>query len=47
MTAPGPLELVGDDDAPTCVDGVCAVPAPRSAHEDDPVPAPRTAADRS
>lgn len=22
----GPLEIVGDEDAPVCVDGVCAVP---------------------
>jgi hypothetical protein len=22
----GPLEIVGDQDAPTCEDGVCAVP---------------------
>jgi hypothetical protein len=47
MTAPGPLELVGDDDAPTCVDGVCAVPGPGSSDEDDPVPASGTAAARS
>jgi hypothetical protein len=24
----GPLELVGDDAAPVCEDGVCAVPTP-------------------
>jgi hypothetical protein len=47
MTAPGPLELVGDPEAPTCVDGVCAVPPPGSPHEDDPVPASGTAGDRS
>jgi hypothetical protein len=23
----GPFEILGDDDAPVCVDGVCAVPA--------------------
>lgn len=28
----GPFEIVGDD-APACVDGVCAVPAP--AHGDE------------
>jgi hypothetical protein len=23
----GPLEIVGDDDAPVCEDGVCEIPA--------------------
>lgn len=22
----GPLEIIGEDDAPVCVDGICAVP---------------------
>ena len=26
-----PFEMVGEPDAPTCVDGVCAVPTPAEA----------------
>lgn len=25
-----PFEMIGDEDAPTCVDGVCAIPSPTS-----------------
>ncbi len=33
----GPFELVGDADAPVCVDGVCAIPgADAEASEDAP-----------
>ncbi|MCW2840262.1 MAG: hypothetical protein JWR55_1745 [Aeromicrobium sp.] len=35
MTAPSPLEIVGDEDAPTCTDGVCAVPVDPAAAGDD------------
>lgn len=31
----GPLEMVGDDDAPSCVDGVCELPVPEDALLDD------------
>lgn len=27
-TAPTPLEIVGEGDAPTCADGVCDLPEP-------------------
>ncbi|SKB08580.1 hypothetical protein SAMN06295964_2233 [Aeromicrobium choanae] len=31
----GPFEIVGDEDAPTCVDGVCAIePATAGADEE-------------
>ncbi len=37
MTSPvvGPFELVGEDDAPTCVDGVCALPEPAATEPTD------------
>jgi hypothetical protein len=31
----GPLELVGDEDAAACEDGVCAIPAPAAPETDD------------
>ncbi len=31
----GPFELVGEDDAPTCVDGVCALPEPTATEPKD------------
>lgn len=31
----GPLEIVGDEDAPSCVDGVCAVPVTDEPEEPD------------
>ncbi|WP_283251924.1 hypothetical protein [Aeromicrobium duanguangcaii] len=27
----GPFEMVGNDEAPVCVDGVCAIPEPPAA----------------
>ncbi|UUI67548.1 hypothetical protein [Aeromicrobium duanguangcaii] len=29
----GPFEMVGNDEAPVCVDGVCAIPEPSAASE--------------
>jgi hypothetical protein len=29
------IELIGDQNAPTCVDGVCAVPAPEPKRPED------------
>ena len=35
----GPFEMVGADDAPTCVDGVCAIePASAGADEEQETP---------
>ena len=31
----GPLEIVGEPDAPSCVDGVCDLPVPEAAPDDD------------
>jgi hypothetical protein len=31
MTEPAPLSMVGDPDAASCVDGICAIPAPAAA----------------
>ena len=33
----GPFEMIGDDEAGLCVDGVCAVPGPRPAEQQDAV----------
>jgi hypothetical protein len=37
MTEPAPLSMIGDPDAASCVDGVCAIPA--EAGQDQPASA--------
>jgi hypothetical protein len=33
MTGPAPLSMIGDPDAASCIDGICAIPAAAAAPE--------------
>jgi hypothetical protein len=43
MTGPAPLSMIGDPDAASCVDGICAIPAAAAPHRMVSTPEPTSA----